>query len=131
MCDHVGIIDRGRLIDSKPMNEIRDDFGDGKEHVDITVGNPDAAISVFSAQNISFKQNDNTFTIPLLHSELPSLIKELAAADAEIFEVVKIKKTLEDAFLEMVLGPNPQGRKEVGTGGFETPANENYEGGGL
>lgn len=136
MCDRVGVIDKGRVIGSKRMDEIRGDFGDGKEHFDITVGNPDMAASVFAARNISFTREKDTFRISLLHSELPSLVKELAAADSEIFEVVKIKKSLEDAFLEMVLGPNRQGRREVGIGGFEMPANntpsaQNYVGGGL
>ncbi len=136
MCDRIGVIDKGRVIGAKRMDEIRGDFGDGKEHFDITVGNAEKALAVFSARNLAAAPNGSAFRISLLHSELPSLIKELAAADAEIFEVVRIKKSLEDAFLEMVLGKNPQGRREVGTGGFEAPEQtvpsaQNYVGGGL
>jgi len=100
MCDRIGIIQNGKLIDVQKIN----DFVNGKENVyEIEVN--DQTIGLNLLKNLypssQIKQTENGIAIPLIRDNVPTIVKQLVNNDIEIYGIKEITKTLEDRFLEV------------------------------
>ena len=98
MCDRIGIIQNGRLVDVQLVEE----FIHGADSVYEFEAIPnDTAISVLQNQGRRVTTSRKGITVHLKREEVPAAVKELIAADVQIFGIKEATKTLEDRFLEV------------------------------
>ncbi|MBT2688037.1 ABC transporter ATP-binding protein [Bacillus sp. ISL-47] len=100
MCDRIGIIQNGKLIDVQHIS----DFVHGREKVyEIEVDNPEKANAILkgSYPDLPIQLTESCVLIPLVRDEIPNLIKHFVQAEINIFAVREVTKTLEDRFLEV------------------------------
>ncbi len=100
MCDRIGIIQNGKLID---VQEIKD-FVNGNEKVyEFEVKEQEKVIillkELFPTNEI--KQTNYGVMLPLLKENVPALVKKLVENEIEIYGIKEVTKTLEDRFLEV------------------------------
>lgn len=100
MCDRIGIIQNGKLIDVQHIS----DFVQGEEKIyEIEVDHPEKASSLLKGAqpDIPIQLTGNSMLLPLVRDDIPNLIKNFVQADLKIFAVREVTKTLEDRFLEV------------------------------
>lgn len=100
MCDRIGIIQNGKLIDVQEIHE----FVNGKEKVyEFEVKEKAKALNMlkdaFPTGNI--QQTNDGIALPLLKEDVPAVVKNLVESNIEIYGVKEVTKTLEDRFLEV------------------------------
>ncbi|MDR4948702.1 ABC transporter ATP-binding protein [Neobacillus cucumis] len=100
MCDRIGIIQDGRLIDVQLVREFV--HGSGATFEIEAVPN-DKAIKLIAAvyPNAKVNHSRNGLTVELSKQEIPALVKLLVAEEISIFGIKEAAKTLEDRFLEV------------------------------
>ncbi|PAE23085.1 ABC transporter ATP-binding protein [Bacillus sp. 7894-2] len=100
MCDRIGIIQNGKLIDVQHIS----DFVQGKEKVyEMEVDDPDIAERMLKSiyPELPIQTTENSVILPLVRERIPEMVKELVRKDINIFAVREVTKTLEDRFLEV------------------------------
>jgi len=105
MCDRVGIIDKGRLIDIKTMEDLRNLSG-GPSTQRIKTTRPQEAIEIL--KNVGFDKivgkSDSEFDLQIENKDIPQMIKALVEGGIEIYGVSVLESTLEEAFLRITGG---------------------------
>lgn len=100
MCDRIGIIQNGKLIDVQHIS----DFVQGKEKVyEIEVNDPDKANTLLkeAQPGLPIQLTENSVVLPLVRNDIPDIITKFVQAGIKIFAVREVTKTLEDRFLEI------------------------------
>lgn len=100
MCDRIGIIQDGQLIDVQRIKE----FVNGKEaafELEVIPGKKAAAIIQASYPNVRTSLSQNGVSVELPKEEMPALVKRLVEEEIQIFGIKEVSKTLEDRFLEV------------------------------
>ncbi len=100
MCDRIGIIQKGKLVDVQTVR----DFVDGKELVyQFEVNDEEKARAVINGFNPSlvFEVKNNKLQTGITKEQVPHLIKAFVENEVEIYSVMQVAKTLEDRFLEI------------------------------
>ncbi|MBY0123904.1 ABC transporter ATP-binding protein [Bacillus sp. S/N-304-OC-R1] len=100
MCDRIGIIQKGKLIDVQLIN----DFVQGNEKVyEIEVGQKEMASEVLRGllTNVQVQLTETGVALPLKREAVPSIVKELVQKEIHIYGIKEMTKTLEDRFLEV------------------------------
>ncbi|MBM7651784.1 ABC transporter ATP-binding protein [Neobacillus cucumis] len=100
MCDRIGIIQDGRLIDVQLVREFVHGSGAAFE---IEAVPSDKAINLIAEvyPNAKVKHSRNGLTVELNKQDIPALVKLLVAEEISIFGIKEAAKTLEDRFLEV------------------------------
>lgn len=101
MCDRIGIIDKGKLIN---IQKVHDDGKTGTEKLyALEVGEVDIAMSVIQkASSVHFIQKDEkTVIFRTRKKHIPALIQTLVQKKVRIYGVKEVTRTLEDRFLEV------------------------------
>ncbi|WP_312473973.1 ABC transporter ATP-binding protein [Neobacillus sp.] len=100
MCDRIGIIQKGKLIDVQLVQE----FVQGTEVTfELEVVPSDKALSLIEINYPDVRANSsrNGISVELSKEEIPNLVKKLVTADIQVFGIKEVAKTLEDRFLEV------------------------------
>jgi ABC-2 type transport system ATP-binding protein len=100
MCDRIGIIQKGKLVD---VQNVRD-FVDGEELVyQFEVDDEQKANEVMKVFTpaLPFEVKGNKLQVGLKKEQVPQLIKSFVEDGVEIYSVMPVAKTLEDRFLEI------------------------------
>ncbi|QCJ43583.1 ABC transporter ATP-binding protein [Bacillus sp. S3] len=100
MCDRIGIIQNGRLIDVQLVEE----FVHGSEVTyEMEVVPSDKALKLIEVNypDVRASHSRNGITVMLQKEEIPNLVKQLVTHDILIFGIKETVKTLEDRFLEV------------------------------
>ncbi|MFE8696830.1 ABC transporter ATP-binding protein [Cytobacillus sp. FJAT-53684] len=100
MCDRIGIIQQGKLIDVQLMT----DFVQGNEKIyEIEVDRKEHAERMVKEifPDIRVQLTENGVALPLKRESIPEIIKYFVSQDIQIFGVKEVTKTLEDRFLEV------------------------------
>lgn len=98
MCDRIGIIQTGRLVDVQLVEE----FIHGADSVyEFEVVPSDKAISLLKNQGWRVTTSRRGITVQIKKEEIPAVVKDLVEADIQIFAIREATKTLEDRFLEV------------------------------
>ena len=100
MCDRIGIIQNGRLIDVQLVQE----FVHGTEVTyELEVVPSDKALKFIEASypDVRANRSRNGISVELPKEEIPKLVKKLVSEDIQIFAIKEVAKTLEDRFLEV------------------------------
>ncbi|MFF2447672.1 ABC transporter ATP-binding protein [Neobacillus sp. NPDC058068] len=100
MCDRIGIIQNGRLIDVQHMKE----FVNGSEVMyELEVAPSETALSILRAHypHASATLSNNGVAVELPKIEIPNIVKVFVQEDIKVFGIKEVAKTLEDRFLEV------------------------------
>ena len=97
MCDRVGIIQKGELID---IQSIRDFVKDDQSTYQFNVSYLEKSSKLLKESQIEFVEKDSVLQIAVDKEEVPFLIKQLVENNVLIYEVKEVSKSLEDKFLE-------------------------------
>lgn len=106
MADIVGIICAGRLRYQGPLSGLRDEGV-----IDFAVSDPAAVAALLTEQRIAHQVRGRTVRIPMLPDEaVGELVTRIVRSGRTVFRVQTVRKTLEQAFLELT---DPFGRHPV------------------
>ncbi|MFO1443043.1 ABC transporter ATP-binding protein [Bacillus sp. Bva_UNVM-123] len=100
MCDRIGIIQSGKLVDVQQIH----DFVNGEENIyEFEVAEPMKAFNLLKEiqPSIEIQQTNNGIALQLKKESIPSMIKQLVHHDIQIYGIKEVTKTLEDRFLEV------------------------------
>jgi ABC-2 type transport system ATP-binding protein len=100
MCDRIGIIQNGKLIDVQLVQ----DFVQGAEITyELEVVPSEKALSLIQIHYpaINAKMSRNGISVNLAKEEIPNLVKSFVEQDIKVFGIKESAKTLEDRFLEV------------------------------
>ena len=101
MCDRIGIIQNGRLIDVQLVHELV--HGETKMTYEMEVVPSDKALALLESHypNVRAHRSRNGITVELPKEEIPNLVKIFVTEDIQVFAIKEVAKTLEDRFLEL------------------------------
>lgn len=118
MCDRVGIIDHGRLVAVKTMEDIRSLHSGGVSEYLIGTDEPERALEIIVAAGnhgvIEGKTVRVTADVNNGGKDLPEMLRVLVLADVRVTSAEPVRHSLEDAFLEITGNYSPDKRKAVG-----------------
>lgn len=105
MCDRIAIIDGGSLIEIKDLKDKKQDV---KDKVLFEVSDSKLASKYLNKQNYKNEILDNYIVLEIKKEEIPNINKLLVSNNINVFEIKKVKKTLEDEFIEKTKGTKGQ-----------------------
>lgn len=110
MCDRFGIIDEGKMIDIKTIEEIRQQQTSTVNSYKIEVDNIPKAIKVIKEkyENTKPKALEDGVKVICEKELLSQINKELMLNDVQSFMITTLTKTLEDEFMEITKGSKEQ-----------------------
>jgi len=114
MCDRFGVIDKGKLMAIRSMEDIRTSAKKNLEIFEIETeeGAIPYAMSVLSDIGNEYTVDGAKFRITADLDEggkgTAYTVRELVMANIPIFSVIPVKNSLEDAFIEITVGKQPQ-----------------------
>lgn len=100
MCDRIGIIQNGQLIDVQLVQE----FVQSTETTyELEVVPSDHALLIVQEHYPSIRATSsrNGISVELSKEEIPKLVKAFVAEDIQVYGIKEVAKTLEDRFLEV------------------------------
>lgn len=98
ICDRVAIIHRGGLAYQGPIDELRHRNGD---ELVARVEPAGSASRVLGAIGVEFAEHDGSVTIEASRDRAPEILRELVAADIDVFELRERSRSLEEAYMEL------------------------------
>jgi ABC-2 type transport system ATP-binding protein len=107
MCDRVGIINGGRLLGVKPIQELLDE-ATGAAAYHFTVKPVDAAVKLLGGEYWKLVRGATaqSFDIAVEEGRVPEIVTRLAAGGISIYGISKIESSLEEAFITLTGGGN-------------------------
>jgi ABC-2 type transport system ATP-binding protein len=99
MCDRIGIIQEGKLVDVQLVK----DFVAVEQVFEMELHPVDKAISHIQGMmpEVQVMPREQGVHITVTKEQIPGIIKALALQDVQIFGIKEVSKTLEDRFLEL------------------------------
>jgi len=103
MCDRVAIIQGGKLVDIRSLQEAR---SQAQTKIVIEVGDPASAEQLLAAAMDGSRLTVSGNQLELIgdKSAIPHITKLLVASEIEVFGIHAVQKSLEDQFLEITGG---------------------------
>jgi ABC-2 type transport system ATP-binding protein len=100
MCDRIGIIQKGKLVDVQFVNDF---IHETEKTVEIEAAPKEKAFQCLQEvfPNMKLEQTKNGIAASIKKEEIPFVVRELVASEVQIFAIREITKTLEDRFLEV------------------------------
>lgn len=103
MCDEIAIIQDGKLIGVKSLEEMMHHDSSDDVTIMLQVDDPEEAYAALTTAplDIVCTLKDQTLTVKLAKEQIPRVVFTLAQGEINIYEVKMVTQTLEDKFLEM------------------------------
>lgn len=100
MCDRIGIIQNGKLMD---VQQVKEFINTAEVMFELEVTPSETALSIVKSTypNVQAGLSRNGITVGLSKQEIPRLVKQLAKEEIQIYGIKETVKTLEDRFLEV------------------------------
>ncbi|MCI1859397.1 MAG: ABC transporter ATP-binding protein [Sporolactobacillus sp.] len=100
MCDRIGIIQSGKLIGVKTVDEFVNGATTGKAR--FTVDDPRAAaLAVREKLSLQATADDEAIEVAIPREKIPVVVDTLVESQVKIYGVAAVTKSLEDRFLEV------------------------------
>lgn len=100
MCDRIGIIQKGKLIDVQLIS----DFVQGTEKAyefEVDMKEKAAQLLIKLFPSVRVEQTEKGVALPIAKEKIPEIVKEFVHQEIQIYGVYEVTKTLEDRFLEV------------------------------
>lgn len=104
MCDRFAIIEKGKLIHISSMHDPENGAEEAMRTVEIEVSNAAQAAQVIKENISGLKINgikDSRIILSAHKNSIPAINKILVQNDIDVYEILNVKATLEDRFLEI------------------------------
>ncbi|MEY2192586.1 ABC transporter ATP-binding protein [Neobacillus sp. BF23-41] len=101
MCDRIGIIQNGRLIDVQLVHELVHGETEMTYEMEVVPSEKALALLEIHYPNVRAKSSRNGITVELPKEEIPNLVKTFVSEEIQVFAIKEVAKTLEDRFLEL------------------------------
>ena len=102
MCDTIGIIDRGKLVEIKNIDQIRKGIL-GAQKICFKVDYPNfAGKLIYNNYNIEVELAGNNVIFPCEEALVPKIIQLLINNNLSVFSINTLTKSLEDVFLDII-----------------------------
>jgi len=100
MCDRIGIIQQGKLVD---VQLVKDFVSNSEKLYEVELDRIDEALSAVSEYMPGLKVSKSAtgLEIPVKKEQIPELVKLLVSKEFSIYGIREVSKTLEDRFLEV------------------------------
>ena len=98
MCDRIAIIQNGKLIDIREMNQKEE------AHYYIEAQPAEQVREFLTAQGGTLEESGKGFITKVEQETVPQLVQAMVAENIQVYAVQPYRKTLEDQFLEMTGG---------------------------
>ena len=110
MCDRFGIIDGGKIIDIKTLNELIHDDKSNINNYILDINKIDDAIKIIKNinKNIDIKTENMKLHFSCTRSDSGKIISELVLNNVIVYEMSLVSKSLEDEFLKITKGSKNQ-----------------------
>ncbi|NFA42946.1 ABC transporter ATP-binding protein [Clostridium botulinum] len=110
MCDRFGIIDSGKIIDIKTIDDIKNNESLNIKTYLLEVNDKKKTIRIINSRypNVALNEDKEGIKISCEKDELAKINKELVINDISVFGTRVITKTLEDEFMEVTSGSKDQ-----------------------
>ncbi len=107
MCDVIGLINNGRLIEYRTMEDISK-MVENKQRVQFVCNYPNyAAMLIKEKYGIIAKPVGNSVIMPLREASIATVISYLIHKKIRIFSIKKIQKSLEELYFELLNSDRP------------------------
>lgn len=107
MCDVIGLINNGRLIEYRTMEDINK-MVENKQKVQFICNYPNyAAMLIKEKYGIAAKPIGNSVIMPLKEASIATVISYLIHKKIRIFSIKKIQKSLEELYFELLNSDRP------------------------
>lgn len=100
MCDRIGIIKEGRLVDVQLVADFVHNT-DRMISFDVSPIEKAAEVARRLFPSVSITVSESGITAPLTREQVSVLVEELVHASVKVFEMKEVTRTLEDRFLEV------------------------------
>ncbi|NFH91770.1 ABC transporter ATP-binding protein [Clostridium botulinum] len=110
MCDRFGIIDSGKIIDIKTIDDIKKNESVNIKTYFLEVDDKKKAIRIINSRypNVALNEDKEGIKISCEKDELAKINKDLVINDISVFGTRVIIKTLEEEFMEVTNGSKDQ-----------------------
>lgn len=106
-CDVIGLINNGKLIEFKTMQEI-EKIIQNNQKVQLLCNYPNYAAHLLKNKyNIKSKVIGNSVILPIKEKNIASIISFLMSKKIKIYSIKKIQKTLEQLYFELLQNDRP------------------------
>ncbi len=127
MCDRVGIIDRGVLLRTLSIEEVRSAGSGDRTVVEVTLPSEQHETAAAAARtlgnDVSVGTAGGKLQISVGHGQTPALVRALVEEGCDISAVTPVTHSLEDVFLETTKVYTPAGGGGAGIYAPQTPNN--------
>lgn len=107
MCDVIGLINNGRIIEHKTMAEI-DTLLEEKQKIQFMCNYPNyAALLLKQKYKLNSKVVGNSVIVPLKEQHIAPVISYLVHKKIKIYSIKKIQKSLEELYFELLNADRP------------------------
>ncbi|MDR4174138.1 ATP-binding cassette domain-containing protein [Bacillus nitratireducens] len=103
LADNIGIIHEGRLLEESSMNKLEDKF---EKYIRIKVNNINKCIEILkeNVKHLDYRFSNTDILINHFEGNTAELNKLLNFAGIDVYEIVTVKQTLEDYFMQITGG---------------------------
>ncbi len=107
LCDVIGVINNGRMIEHKSMEELSG-IVESKQRIQLVCNYPNYASMLLKKKyKINSKVVANSVILPLKEANIATVISFLTYKRVKIYKIKKIKKTLEELYFELLHKERP------------------------
>jgi ABC-2 type transport system ATP-binding protein len=104
MCDRFAIIEKGKLIHISSMHDNETSEAKKVKTIEVELSNPALASKLLTEQMTDVKVTSSKgtrLTLSIRKEQIPMINKLFVENDIDVFEILNVKATLEDRFLEI------------------------------
>ena len=107
LCDVIGLINNGKIIEHKSMFELKG-IVESKQRIQFVCNYPNyAAMLVKKKYKLDSKVVGNTIILPLKESNIATVISFLTYKRVKIYKIRKVQKSLEELYFELLHKERP------------------------
>ncbi len=112
MCDSVGIIDNGKIIDIKTLKDIKNNETSSLNNYEVEVNNISKAKEVIEKvkedENIIVEIEENRLLISCSREDIAQINSALVNSEILVYSIALVNNTLEDEFMKITTGSKSQ-----------------------
>lgn len=110
MCDRFGIIDNGKIIDVKSLNELTNSKSDDFNNYTIEVSNVEESIGIINGliKDLNISTHKNKLQLKASKDDIAKINKSLVINSIDVYEIAHASASLEEKFMEITRSANNQ-----------------------
>ncbi|SHH47171.1 ABC-2 type transport system ATP-binding protein [Clostridium collagenovorans DSM 3089] len=110
MCDRFGIIDNGKIIDVKSLNELTNSKSDDIINYTIEVSDVEESVDIIKGliKDLNISTHKNKLQLSVSKTDIAKINKSLVINSIDVYEISHASASLEEKFMEITKSANHQ-----------------------